>query len=111
LLQPAPEADITAKLPPKSQTLKPNPTKAPVAGAPTSPAADDFGAAVRLANSANEQTKAAKTPAEWRTIGQTWGQASDLMSKVQPNSANYTIAQDRTVKYRSNQAIALKKAQ
>jgi hypothetical protein len=33
------------------------------------------------------------------------------MSKVQPNSANYTIAQDRTVKYRSNQAIALKKAQ
>jgi hypothetical protein len=111
LLQPAPVADITAQLPPKSQTLKPNPTKAPVAGAPTSPAADDFGAAVRLANSANEQTKAAKTPAEWRTIGQTWGQASDLMSKVQPNSANYTIAQDRTVKYRSNQAIALKKAQ
>ncbi len=111
LMSPVPESDITAKLPPKVQTLKPNPPKAPVAGASTSPAADDFGAAVRLANSANAATQAAKTPAEWQAIAQKWGQASDLMSKVQPNSANYTIAQDRTLKYRSNQAIALKKAQ
>jgi hypothetical protein len=109
LMQPAPEADITAKLP--SQTLKSKVPKAPVAGAPTNPAADDFGAAVRLANGANQASQTAKTPGEWQIIAQKWGQASDLMSKVQPNSANYTIAQDRTVKYRSNQAIALKKAQ
>jgi hypothetical protein len=111
LMQPAPETEAIAQGPTKSQTLKPKAPKAPVAGAPTSPAADDFGAAVRLANSANEATQTAKTPAEWQAIAQKWGQASDLMSKVQPNSANYAIAQDRTLKYRSNQAIALKKAQ
>jgi hypothetical protein len=111
LMQPASEADVTAKLPPKSPTLQPKAPKAPVVGAATSPAADDFGAAVRLANSANEATQTAKTPAEWQVIAQKWGQASDLMSKVQPNSANYAIAQDRTLTYRKNQAIALKKAQ
>jgi hypothetical protein len=108
LLSPPPEADITAQLPPKSQTLR---SKAPVTGAPTNAAADDFGAAVRLANSANAATQTAKTPAEWQVIAQKWGQASDLMSKVQPNSANYAIAQDRTLIYRKNQAIALKKGQ
>jgi hypothetical protein len=103
LMQPAGEADVTAQLPPKSPTLKPKAPKAAVA--------DDFGAAVRLANSANEASQTAKTPAEWQIIAQKWGQASDLMSKVQPNSANYAIAQDRTLTYRKNQAIALKKAQ
>jgi hypothetical protein len=111
LMQPAPETEVIAKGPTKSQTLKPKAPKAPVAGVSTAPAADDFGAAVRLANSANEATQTAKTPADWQAIGQKWGQASDLMAKVQPNSANYAIAQDRTMKYRSNQAIALKKAQ
>ncbi len=109
LIQPAPEADVTAKLPP--QNLQPKAPKAPVASAPTAPAADDFGAAVRLANAANAATQRATTPAEWQAIAQKWGQASDLMSKVQPNSANYAIAQDRTLTYRKNQAIALKKAQ
>jgi hypothetical protein len=110
LLQPAPPAAlsdqpaaITKVAPPKSTTVKP--------ATATAPTSDDFGAAVRLANSANEQTKAAKTPADWKAIGQAWGQASDLMGKVPPNSTNYAIAQDRTVKYRTNQSIALKKAQ
>jgi hypothetical protein len=109
LLQPASQAE----LPVKSATPKTAPTKPPVTKPPiaTGQPSDDFGSAVRLANTANEQTKTAKTPSDWKTIAQTWGQAADLMAKVQPNSANYAIAQDRTVKYRSNQAIALKKAQ
>jgi hypothetical protein len=107
LLQPAPQVEV----PVKSPTTKAAAPKATGTKPATAPASDDFGAAVRLANTANEQTKAAKTPSDWKAIAQTWGQASDLMAKVQPNSGNYTIAQDRTVKYRSNQAIALKQAQ
>jgi hypothetical protein len=114
LMQPAPEADMIAKGPTKSAVLKPK-APAPNASGGTAttsqPAADDFGDAVRLANSASALTQTAKTPAEWQVIAEKWGKASDLMSKVQPNSANYPIAQDRTMKYRSNQAIALKKAQ
>jgi hypothetical protein len=110
LLQPAPIAELPAKsgTTAKVAATKATGTKPPIA---TGQPSDDFGAAVRLANTANEQTKTAKTSSDWKAIAQTWGQASDLMAKVQPNSANYAIAQDRTVKYRSNQAIALKKAQ
>jgi hypothetical protein len=107
--RPLPEAEAIAKGSTKSAVLKP---KAAAPKATTGqPTADDFGDAVRLANSANALTPTAKTPAEWQIIAQKWGQASDLMSKVQPNSANYAIAQDRTLTYRKNQAIALKKAQ
>jgi hypothetical protein len=72
---------------------------------------DDFAAAVRLAQDAAQSTKTAQSPAQWDAIAQKWGQAADLMAKVPSASQNYPVAQDRTVKYRANQAIAQQKAQ
>jgi hypothetical protein len=72
---------------------------------------DGFAEAVRLAEAAAGAAKSAKTSQDWQAIGQKWDQASQLMAQVSPTDARYKTAQDRTVRYRKNQAIALKHAQ
>jgi hypothetical protein len=69
---------------------------------------DAFAQAVRLAEAAAGAAQSAKTPQEWQAIGLKWNQASQLMAQVPPTDARYKTAQDRTVRYRQNQAIALK---
>lgn len=99
-------SDRAATAPAATQNVAESSSKAE-----SSAIADDFGNAVRLAQAAAQDSQTAQTADQWQAIAQKWGQASDLMAKVPATSANYAVAQDRTVKYRQNQAIALKKAQ
>ncbi|MFM2430364.1 MAG: hypothetical protein RLZZ511_1577 [Cyanobacteriota bacterium] len=118
LLQPVPGGETTASIPGKSsgsnsaQSNSATGTKPATSGAkPSGATNDDFATAVRLAQDAAQSTKTAQSPGQWEAIAQKWGQAADLMAKVPSASQNYPVAQDRTVKYRANQAIAQQKAQ
>ena len=71
---------------------------------------ESFAAAVRLAEEGAALGSTAQTPTEWQAIADKWGKASELMAQVSPNDKNYTIAQDRTTRYKNNQTAALTKA-
>ncbi|MCY7407578.1 MAG: hypothetical protein LH631_09420 [Alkalinema sp. CAN_BIN05] len=96
--------------PPEAKPLevKPLEVKPPEAKLTDSPEA--FPTAVRLAEEGVALGSKAQTPADWQTIADKWGKASDLMAQVPPSDKNYTIAQDRTNRYKNNQAAALTKA-
>jgi hypothetical protein len=81
-----------------------SPTPTPAANA------DSFAAAVRLAEEAAAAGTKAQAPEDWKVIAEKWGKASELMGQVPPGDRNYTTAQDRTTRYKTNQASALTKA-
>jgi hypothetical protein len=71
---------------------------------------DSFATAVRLAEEAAAAGTKAQAPDDWKAIAEKWGKASELMGQVPQGDKNYTTAQDRTTRYKSNQASALTKA-
>ena len=91
-----------------SNLAKPPEAKPPEVKPTDSPEA--FSTAVRIAEESAALGSKAQTSAEWQTIADNWGKASDLMAQVPPSDKNYTIAQDRTTRYKNNQAAALNKA-
>ena len=96
-----------------SNLAKPPETKPPEAKPPEAKLTDSpegFSTAVRLAEESAALGSKAQTPADWQTIADKWGKASELMAQVPPSDKNYTIAQDRTIRYKNNQEAALNKA-
>ena len=85
-----------------------NLAKPPEAKPPDS--SEGFSTAVRLAEESATLGSKAQTPTDWQTIADKWGRASELMAQVSPSDKNYTIAQDRTTRYKNNQEAALNKA-
>lgn len=84
-----------------------SPSKIPSsAGAST----ESFSAAVRLAEEAAAAGSKAQSSGDWTAIAEKWGKASDLMGQVPPADKNHSIAQDRTARYKANQAAAQAKA-
>ncbi len=71
---------------------------------------ESFATAVRLAEESAALGSKAQTPTDWQEIADKWGKASELMAQVPSNDKNYTIAQDRTTRYKNNQTAALTKA-
>lgn len=117
------ESDRTADTTPPSAPASnpssgPGPSTAnPVATTPDSvpgenePATTDvFAEAVRLAEQAGKDGQSAATTAEWLDLAARWQKASDLMSQVSANDAQYAIAQDRVKTYAENSQAALQKA-
>lgn len=90
--------------------FSPIPTKSPVSptpvSSPSTPSADPFGDAVRLAIQANSEGKDAKTAAQWLDLAAKWQKASDLMSEVKPDHPRYQVALDRVILYRNNSKLA-----
>ncbi len=78
--------------------------------APKTNDSDAFGNAVRLAEESATLGSKAQGPGDWQVIADKWGKASELMAQVPQSDKNYTIAQDRTTRYKNNQAAALTKA-
>ncbi len=95
-----PEAKIPEAKPPEA--------KLPEAKPPDS--SEGFSTAVRLAEESAALGSRAQLPSDWQTIADKWGKASELMAQVPPSDKNYTIAQDRTTRYKNNQEAALNKA-
>ena len=91
-----------------SNLAKPPEAKPPEAKPPDS--SEGFSTAVRLAEESATLGSKAQTPTDWQTIADKWGRASELMAQVSPSDKNYTIAQDRTTRYKNNQEAALNKA-
>ncbi|MDJ1176850.1 hypothetical protein [Roseofilum capinflatum] len=79
--------------------------------APSSPAADSFAQAVRLAQAAANEGLTAQTEQEWLALAQKWQEASDLMAQVSASDDRYQIAQDRTVRYQENSQAAQREAE
>jgi len=100
-----PEAKPPEAKPPEA---KPPEAKPPEAKPPDS--SEGFSTAVRLAEESATLGSKAQTPTDWQTIADKWGRASELMAQVSPSDKNYTIAQDRTTRYKNNQEAALNKA-
>ncbi len=95
--------------PPAAQTEAPQkPTG--TSSTPTTAASDSFATAVRLAEEAAAAGTKAQGAEDWKSIAEKWGKASELMGQVPPGDKNYTKAQDRTTRYKNNQASALTKA-
>lgn len=90
--------------------------QSPVPAVPQKPNAapnpnnEGFSTAVRLAEEAVAAGAKAQNPEDWKAIAEKWGKASDLMAQVPQTDKNYAIAQDRTTRYKSNQASSLAKA-
>ncbi|MBD2326754.1 hypothetical protein [Alkalinema sp. FACHB-956] len=82
----------------------------PVANPGNSAIADPFAAAVRLAEEASTEGTKAQAPGEWQAIADKWGKASELMAQVPTSDKRYSVAQDRTGRYKNNQTAALQKA-
>ncbi len=90
-----PEAKISEAKPPEAKILD---------------SSEGFSTAVRLAEESAALGSRAQLPSDWQTIADKWGKASELMAQVPPTDKNYTIAQDRTIRYKNNQEAALNKA-
>ncbi len=74
-------------------------------------AVDSFGQAVRMAEQAATDGKAAQSRESWLVVAAKWQQASDLMAAVAPGHPRYTTAVNRTVLYRQNSDRAQQEAQ
>ena len=115
-----PEAKIPEAKPPEAKTpeAKPPEAKIPEAKIPEAKipeakppdSSEGFSTAVRLAEESAALGSRAQLPSDWQTIADKWGKASELMAQVPPSDKNYTIAQDRTTRYKNNQEAALNKA-
>ena len=71
---------------------------------------DTFAEAVRVAEQAGKDGQSAATTAEWLDLAARWQKASDLMSQIPSDNAQYAIAQDRVKAYADNSQAALQKA-
>ena len=76
---------------------------------PAEKSTDPFPTAVRLAEETATAGGKAQSSDDWKVIAEKWEKASELMSQVPPTDKNYAIAQDRTTRYKNNQASALTK--
>ena len=76
---------------------------------PAEKSIDPFPTAVRLAEETATAGGKAQSSDDWKVIAEKWEKASELMSQVPPTDKNYAIAQDRTTRYKNNQASALTK--
>ena len=97
----------------KPSESKPPESKPPEPKPPESKPTDNveaFSTAVRLAEESAALGSKAQTVSDWQAIADKWGKASDLMAQVPSSDKNYTVAQDRTTRYKNNQAAALVKA-
>ncbi|MBO3457534.1 hypothetical protein G7B40_009415 [Aetokthonos hydrillicola Thurmond2011] len=74
------------------------------------PSQDTFAEAVRIANSASEAGKVAKTSAQWLDIAARWQRASELMNAVPPSHSRYEEAQIRTKLYKKYSEAAEQEA-
>lgn len=91
--------------PPNPPSSGASPSAVPAnAGSPAN--AESFSRAVRLAEEAVAAGTKAQSSDDWKAIAEKWGKASELMGQVPPADKNYAIAQDRTARYKSNQAAA-----
>lgn len=108
----APRGEAIAPAPPAaSPSPATSPSSAASPAASPTPSTDPFVQAVRLAEQAAREGKAAKTSADWLNLASRWQEASDLMGKVSAQDGRYATAQDRTQAYRRNSEAALKEAQ
>ena len=96
--------------PPETKPLEAKPPEAKPPEAKLTDSPEAFSTAVRLAEESAALGSKAQTSADWQTIADKWGKASELMAQVPPSDKNYTIAQDRTTRYKNNQEAALNKA-
>lgn len=99
------ESNPSESTPPESKVSESKPPESK----PTD-SSESFATAVRLAEESAALGSTAQTSTDWQAIADKWGKASELMAQVSPNDKNYTIAQDRTTRYKSNQIAALTKA-
>lgn len=83
----------------------------PATPAPTPPQQDAFVQAVRLAEQAAADGKAAVAAAEWLDLAARWQRASDLMGEVPEDDPRYPTAQDRVEAYRQNSEQALARSE
>jgi hypothetical protein len=92
----------------QAQAQKPaDPAKPAEASKPAD--SDPFGNAVRLAGESVALSSKAQSAADWQTIADKWGKASELMAQVPQSDKNYSVAQDRTTLYKNNQTAVLTK--
>ena len=103
-------AKPTEAKPTEAKPTEAKPTEAKPTEAKPTDSFEGFSTAVRLAEESATLGSKAQTSADWQTIADKWGKASELMSQVPPSDKNYTIAQDRTTRYKNNQEAALNKA-
>jgi hypothetical protein len=71
---------------------------------------DDFTVAVRIAERAAVDARAAKQSEQWRTVAEMWGEASKRMASVPQIHPRFAVAKDRAEVYRKNQQSALTNA-
>lgn len=113
-IAPSPVAASPAAASPPAASPSPAATPATpavaTAASPT-PSADPFVQAVRLAEQAAREGKAAQTSADWLNLASRWQEASDLMAKVPAQDSRHATAQNRIQAYRRNSEAALKEAQ
>ena len=95
----------------RSAPSQPTPPSTPPTSAqkPAERSVDPFPAAVRLAEETATAGSKAQSSDDWKAVAEKWEKASELMAQVPPADKNYTIAQDRTTRYKNNQASALTK--
>ena len=95
----------------RSAPSQPTPPSTPPTPAqkPAERSVDPFPAAVRLAEETATAGSKAQSSDDWKAVAEKWEKASELMAQVPPADKNYTIAQDRTTRYKNNQASALTK--
>ena len=111
--KPSETASTTSNSAKPSESKLSESSKPPESKPPESKPIDNveaFSTAVRLAEESAALGSKAQTVSDWQAIADKWGKASDLMAQVPSSDKNYTIAQDRTTRYKNNQAAALTKA-
>lgn len=86
------------------------PVATPVSPSSPPPSTDPFVQAVRLAEQAVADGKAASTSADWLDLASRWQRASDLMAQVPANDSRYKTAQDRIQLYAQNSKASLEQA-
>lgn len=72
---------------------------------------DPFVEAVRIAERATDETKAADSQADWFAIEYQWQRAAELMADVPTEHDQYAIAQNRIDLYRNNSEYARQQAE
>ncbi|NJL02581.1 MAG: hypothetical protein HC910_19240 [Spirulinaceae cyanobacterium SM2_1_0] len=117
-------AVVASPVEPPDTTLAPNaspsPTPTTVVVPPTaspvlppvasSPSADPFAAAVRLAEEGAELGQTASTAEQWQALARQWQQAAELMQAVSADDPRYATAQERSQSYQRNSEVAQQQA-
>ncbi len=86
---------------PKLPQVTPQPTIEVLPKQPDLPVQKDtFEQAVRKGKRAVKLTKTAQTQDDWKMVESKWKEAIELLESVPPSSPNYSLAQEKIVKYR-----------